>query len=36
MSTVVVGVDRIPQALVAARKAADIARALGAELQSDR
>lgn len=32
MSTIVVGVDRSPQALVAARKAADIAKALGAEL----
>ncbi len=32
MNTIVVGVDRSPQALVAARKAADIAKALGAEL----
>ena len=32
MNTIVVGVDRSPQALVAARKAADMAKALGAEL----
>jgi nucleotide-binding universal stress UspA family protein len=31
-TTIVVGVDSSPQALVAARKAADIAKALGAEL----
>jgi nucleotide-binding universal stress UspA family protein len=32
MNTIVVGVDTSPQALKAARKAADIAKALGAEL----
>lgn len=32
MNTIVVGVDRSPQALVAARKAAEIAKALGADL----
>ena len=32
MNTIVVGVDRSPHALVAARKAADLAKALGAEL----
>ena len=32
MNTIVVGVDRSPQALKAARKAADIAKALGAGL----
>jgi nucleotide-binding universal stress UspA family protein len=32
MNTIVVGVDRSPQARVAARKAAEIAKALGSEL----
>ena len=32
MNTIVVGVDRSPHALVAARKAADLAKALGAVL----